>query len=169
MNATFHVITGISEALIFSDALKNPDEERFFQKSDLPILLVNFFLGILLHAGLDYYPHTYPLPPFLDVAAAAIVFSVAFFFSKRRFKLLQLSAFLGNLFPDFVDHGIDFALKVLNIGSRWRNIFPWHLYLPKMTNHLHKSLLTWALIFVLAALLGFLMIRKKSRFQNPFA
>jgi hypothetical protein len=126
MNVTFHTMASLATAAVLSGRQRALAMPRRFTPSDLPILIIGFTAGVLMHGLLDYVPHAYPVRSAFDVTVSLALFMAALLFVRLRHWLLLGACFGGSIFPDVVDLGP----AILNERMGWSlpvvKIFPWH-------------------------------------------
>ena len=120
MNIFFHTAMSVSIAVMLYDT----DQDG---KKKFLICFIAFIVGVIVHGILDYVPHGYPIPTIIDILISVLLIGVLFWRISTDFRLLLLSSFAGNIFPDLIDLLPKLMDKYLHttIGHN-NNIFPWH-------------------------------------------
>ena len=125
MNVLFHIATGLTTAVLLTDAKQIKEDTAY--KKILPIALSGFVMGIISHGALDYIPHCYPIPSKLDIFLGSLSILVVVLKSKGRYKWIFLASLIGCIFPDLVDLLPAMLNKAFQIGlPEYEKFFPWH-------------------------------------------
>lgn len=160
MNVTFHTLTALATAAVLNSRSAAPEKRRNSGSGGLKLPAIGFTAGVILHAMLDYIPHTYPIKSGLDVMISLGLFPAAIIFANRSYRPLIGACFLGSIFPDLIDQGPVILNKHLGWSVPVVKVFPWHwprysgsIYVGRMTSisaicHLLVAGLSLSLLFV---------------------
>lgn len=170
MNVTFHALLGIGGGIVLSGFINKRKSEKMIEREDGLPLVLGFAGGIVLHGVFDIMPHVYPIPSVLDVILASLLMGLVLLFVDKRFWLVIGLSWLGNIFPDLVDHGPDTFRMVTGWNVPRVDIFPWHWqrYLPHIfyKQSISFVLTVLAFWFSLGLLSAGLILNKKRIFKD---
>jgi hypothetical protein len=128
MVVTFHALTAAGIAHIAATQVRTSGDGWFF-RSDLRVLGIAIFLGVLSHGVLDGLKHGYPIRAIPDIICASLLAVCWCIFVHRRFSLLFASVFLASFAPDVVDLGPGMLRSITGISMLTVDVphlFPWH-------------------------------------------
>jgi len=111
-----HATYGMVSSVFFTKRIDRASSGKKFG-----LFAFAFAANIALHGAMDLFPHSHPIPSYLDmIMAFAIVFLILLI--KKPYRVLAVFCYFGSIIPDVIDMGI---LRVLR--SDGLRIFPWHL------------------------------------------
>ena len=136
MNVLFHTATAIATVVLITDT--NRPLLKMYDRINVRDSFLALFVGIIFHGILDYMPHRYPVNSKIDAIASLFIFIAILFWVDKKYKLIIVASFLGNILPDLIDllPGILNKYFSFNIPILPK-IFPWHW--PEYSGSIYKG------------------------------